>query len=83
MHPVITSQIAAAQIADRQRQAERYAIARAARRAHRSPAPPRLRLAAALACRVLGPLAVCGRVMQLQSGPLPAFPPTASCTSCA
>jgi hypothetical protein len=83
MHPVIMSQIAAAQIADRQRQAERQAIAQAARRAHRSPAPQRLRLAAALACRVLGPLAVCGRAMQLRPRPLPACPPTASCTSCA
>lgn len=83
MHPAIVSQITAARIADRQRQAERQAIAQAARRAHRSPAPQRLRPAASLARRVLAPLSVRSRAMQVRSRPLPACPPAASCTSCA
>jgi hypothetical protein len=83
MHPVITSQITAARIGDLQCAAERHATAQAARRARRSPAPRRLPLAAALSCRVRGPLAARGLIMPLRSRPLPACPSEAPCTSCA
>ena len=69
MHPALLSTITMAQIADRHRQAERHAIARAARRAHDRPAPQRLGRAAALTRHV-------------SSGSVPICPPAITCTSC-
>jgi hypothetical protein len=81
MHPVILSEITAARIADRQREAERRAIARAAGRAHSRPAPRHLHLAA-LVRRALTALAVRSRAVRAQSRPLAACPPVASCAGC-
>lgn len=81
MHPVILSEITAARIADRPRQAGRRAIVRAARRACGGPAPRHLHLAA-LVRRALIPLAVRSRAVRARSRPLAACPPVASCAGC-
>jgi hypothetical protein len=82
MHPLIMSETTSVRIADRRRQTELHAIARAARRAHRSPAPQRLRPAVALAGRVLAPLAARSRAMGVQARPQPGCPSAAWCPTC-
>lgn len=57
MHPAIEAEITKARIAGRQRQADRIAIARAARRASRGVAAPGRYPAVGLARRVLTVLA--------------------------
>ena len=81
MHPVILSQLTAARIADRQRQAERGAIAQAAGLARGSFAPRHLRLAA-LVRRARTPLAVRSRAARAWFRPPAACPPVACCADC-
>ena len=57
MHPTLSCELAKARIADMHRQAQRDALARAARRArHRRPYQPALRIHAAVTRRLLSVL---------------------------
>jgi hypothetical protein len=74
MHPTIQYEITKAQIADRQRQAERAAIAQATRRGRRALTAQRCYPAAGLARRVLTLLAARDSPAPARSRPLPCPP---------
>ena len=83
MHPIIEYEIAKARIADRQRQAEQAAIARAARRHRRALIPHGSYPAVGLARRIVA--AVPARLWRApdRSRRLPACQPLAPCSACA
>lgn len=82
MHPAIAYEITKARLADQQRHAGQAAIADAARRARRAPAPRPAHPAARLARRVLALAAAGGRAVPGQPQPLPACAAAAPCPSC-
>jgi hypothetical protein len=83
MHPTIQHQIAQARITDRQRQADRAAIARAARAARRGLTSQGPYPGVGLACRALSRLAARGLPALARSRRRPACRPLAPCDTCA
>ncbi|HYB46052.1 MAG TPA: hypothetical protein VED20_01660 [Streptosporangiaceae bacterium] len=82
MHPAIEAEIIKARIADRQRQAGRIAIARAARRASRGVTEQGRYPAVGLPRRVLTVLAARRLPALARSRHLPARQPSAPCSVC-
>ena len=83
MHPSIEAEIIKARIADQQRQADRIAIARAARRASRGVTAQGRYPAVGLARRVLTVVAARRLPALARSRQLPAHQPSAPCRTCA
>ncbi len=83
MHPTIEYEISQARIADRQRQAERAAIARAARRYRRTVIPQGCYPAVGLARRIRATMPARRWPALARSRPLPACQPPAPCSTCA
>jgi hypothetical protein len=77
MHPTIQYEITKARIADLQRRADQDAVARDARRGHRTLILPRRYAAAELARRAVTVLAARGRLTR------PGCRPPAPCQACA
>jgi hypothetical protein len=82
MHPPIEAEIAKARIADLQRQADRIAIARAARRASRGVTAQGRYPAVGLARRVLTVMAARRLSALARSLQLPDHQPPAPCSTC-
>jgi hypothetical protein len=81
MHPAIQAEIVKARTAGQQRQADRAAIARAARKARGGPLPHGADQAAGLAWRILAALAG-RRPAAARPRQQPACQPLAGCTTC-
>ena len=82
MHPTAAYEITKARIADQQRQADRIAIARAARRASRGVTGQGRYPAVGLARRVLTVLTARRLPALARSRQLPAHQPPAPCSTC-
>jgi hypothetical protein len=80
MHPTIQAEIAKARTADQQRQANRVAIAQAARKARNGELPHGADQAAGLAWRILAALAARRRPAPARQ--VPACQPLAGCNTC-
>ena len=83
MHPTIDYEITKVRIADWQRQAERAAIARAARRYRRAVIPQGSYPAVGLARRILTAMPARRWRVPARSRPLPTCQPLAPCNTCA
>ena len=82
MHPIIEYEITQARIADRQRQAEQAAIARAARSYRRAAIPHGSHRAVGLARRILTAMPAYRWHAPTRTRPLPACQPLAPCSTC-